>query len=132
MIAVDSNIFMRWLLNDDKDQADAIAALVRKFEKGGERLWASDTVIAEVVWVLESVYAVSPKDVSQYIESLLDVQTFEFENRERLLRAVELYRAHQVDFIDCYIVASAKDKGIATVVSYDRDFRKMPIKAIRP
>lgn len=132
MIAVDSNIFMRWLLNDDKEQADAIAALVRKFEKGGERLWASDTVIAEVVWVLESVYDVSPKDVSQYIESLLDVQTFEFENRERLLRAVELYRAHQVDFIDCYIVASAKDKGIATVLSYDRDFRKMPIKAIRP
>ena len=132
MIAVDSNIFMRWLLNDDKEQADAIAALVRKFEKGGERLWASDTVIAEVVWVLESVYDVSPKDVSQYIESLLDVQTFEFENRERLLRAVELYRAHSVDFIDCYIVASAKDKGISTVVSYDRDFRKMPIKAIRP
>ena len=132
MIAVDSNIFMRWLLNDDKEQADAIATLVRKSEKDGERLWASDTVVAEVVWVLESVYDVSPKDVSQYIESLLDVQTFEFENRERLLRAVELYRAHQVDFIDCYIVASAKDKGITTVVSYDRDFKKMPIEAIRP
>ena len=132
MIAVDSNIFMRWLLSDDKEQADAIAAMVRKFEKGGERLWASDTVVAEVVWVLESVYDVSPKDISRYIESLLDVQTFEFENRERLLRAVELYRAHQVDFIDCYIVASAKDNGITTVVSYDRDFKKMPIEAIRP
>ncbi len=132
MIAVDSNIFMRWLLNDDKEQADAIAALVRKFEKDGERLWASDSVIAEVVEVLESVYDVSPKDVCRYVESLLDVQTFEFENRERLLRAVELHRAHQVDFVDCTIVASSKDEGIATVVSYDRDFRKMPIKAIGP
>lgn len=132
MIAVDSNIFMRWLLNDDKEQADAIAAMVRKYEKGGERLWASDTIVAEIVWVLESVYEVSPKEVSRYVESLLDVPTFEFENRERLLRAMELYRAHEVDFIDCYVVASAKDKGIGEVVSYDRDFRKLPIKAVRP
>ena len=132
MIAVDSNIFMRWLLGDDKKQADAIAALVKKYEKRGEHLWASDMVIAEVVWVLESVYSIPPKAVSQYIESLLDVETFEFENHERLLRAVELYRAHEIDFIDCYIVAAAKDKGLATVVSFDRDFKKMPIEMIRP
>ena len=132
MIAVDSNIFMRWLLGDDKEQADAIAALVKKYEKSGEHLWASDTVIAEVVWVLESVYSISPKVVAQYIGSLLDVETFEFENRERLLQAVELYRAHEIDFIDCYIVASAKDKGLSAVVSFDRDFKKMPIETIRP
>lgn len=132
MIAVDSNIFMRWLLNDDKEQADAIAALVKKFEKSGDRLWAADTVIAEVVWVLESIYDVPAKDVAGYVESLLDVQTFEFENRERLLCALELYRAHGVDFIDCTIVASAKEKAIATVLTYDRDFKRMPIQAIRP
>ncbi len=123
---------MRWLLGDDKEQADAIAALVRKYEKSGERLWACDMVIAEVVWVLESNYDIPPKDVAQHIESLLDVETFEFENRERLLRALELYRAHEVDFIDCYIVASARDKGLASVLSYDRDFDKMPIVKIRP
>ena len=132
MIAVDSNIFMRWLLGDDKAQADAIAALIKRYEKSGEHLWASDTVIAEVVWVLESVYDIPPKEVSQYIASLLDVETFEFEHRERLLQAVELYRAHQIDFIDCYIVASAKDKGMTSVVCFDRDFKKMPIETIRP
>ena len=132
MIAVDSNIFLRWLLNDDEAQADAIAVLVRKFEKSGEHLWAPDTVIAEVIWVLESVYDVSPKEASRYVESLLDVAVFEFENHERLLRAVELHGAHEVDFIDCYIAAAAGEKGISTVVSYDRDFRKLPIKAVRP
>lgn len=132
MIAVDANLFLRWLVEDDKSKADAFARLIKKTQKAGEFLWVSDLTIAELVWVLESYYRIPIQEITGHIESLLDMPVFVFENRDRLLRSMELYRAHQVDFIDCYIAAAALDRGLDAVASYDQDFDRLPIKRIQP
>ena len=50
MIAVDTNILARYLLNDERKQAQIAAAIV----EGDEDLTAPVTVFLELVWVLES------------------------------------------------------------------------------
>lgn len=132
MIAVDANLFLRWLLEDDKKKAQAFAKFIRKTEKAGESLWVSDLTVAEMVWVLESYYRVPVQEITANIEAILDMPVFAFENRERLLRTMELYRAHHVDFIDCYLAAAAMDRGFTAVASFDHDFDRLPIKRIQP
>lgn len=132
MIAADSNIFLRWLIGDDKAKADKISRLLKKTEKGGGQIWVSDLVMGEVVWVLQRFYQLKPAEAAEMVEPLLDAPMLNFENRDRLMRTLELFRAHEVDFTDCYIAACALEKGLDSIVSYDRDFEKLPVKRMEP
>lgn len=132
MITLDTNVFLRWLLDDDQRKSAAISALFKKAEKGEEQIWVPDLVIAEVVWVLRSFYKVKAKDAADMAESLVNTPSIEYENRDRLMDAIALLHAHQVDFADCYIAATAAERGIDAVASYDRDFDRLPVKRLEP
>ena len=56
MIAVDSNVLVRFLVLDDAKQAARAAALIRANE-----IWVSKTVLLETEWVLRSLYGFSPE-----------------------------------------------------------------------
>ena len=58
MIALDTNVLVRFLVEDDKAQAAAAAALVKRSIAAGEALFVADVVLCEVVWVLEVAYKV--------------------------------------------------------------------------
>lgn len=132
MIAADSNIFLRWLVADDKAKADAIGEFLKRAEKTGEPIWVADLVMGEVVWVLQRFYKLNPEDVVDMVGQLLNTPMLSFENRERLMESLELFRMHGVDFTDCYIAASAQEKACDGVLSYDRDFCKLPVKRLEP
>ena len=132
MIAADANIFVSWLVEDDKAKADAVARLLKESEEAGRQLWVSDLVMAEVVWVLQRLYRIKPALVAEMVEPLLDAPMLEFENRERLMRAVTLYGNHGVDFADCYTAAAVAERKLEGVLSYDRDFDRLAIKRMEP
>lgn len=132
MIAADANIFVRWLMEDDKAKAEAVGRLLKKSEDDGQHLWVSDLVMAEVVWVLQKVYRVKHAIVAKMVEPLLDAPMLDFENRARLMRAVTLYGNHGVDFTDCYIAAAIAERKLDGVLSYDRDFDRLAVKREEP
>lgn len=132
MIAADTNLFIRWLLNDDHAQADAVARLFKHAEKTNDPIWVTDIVIAEVVWVLQRLFRLKPPQVAQMVEPILAAPMFDIENRDRLMTAMELFSAHGVDYIDCYVAAAALEKGLAGVASFDADFDRLPVRRITP
>ena len=80
MKALDTNILVRFLVQDDKKQASTVLQLFSEAEQMNQPLYVPLLVILEVIWVLQSAYSVSRQDIVMAISSLLQIPLFEFEN----------------------------------------------------
>ena len=122
---VDTNIFLRFLVNDDPTKADACEMLFKKAAAGKVSLFTTDMVIAEIVWVLESYYELSKDDVRDKVEKILNTKNLECPNKSLILNALVTYAEKNVDYIDAYNGFILKNAGIVDVYSYDKHFERL-------
>ena len=102
---VDTNLFIRYLTNDDPIKADRVEKLLEEAAKGQVKLVTTEMVIAEIVWVLESSYSLKNREIAPLIRSILATPGIEVINSAQVSRALELYVSVNVDFIDGYVAA---------------------------
>ena len=79
-----------------------------------------DLILAEVAYVLESYYEAPRRQVAEALRSILAFRAIRLVDSPLLLRAVELYEVHSLDYADAYLVASAERTGVGVVASFDR------------
>ncbi|MDZ4377272.1 MAG: type II toxin-antitoxin system VapC family toxin [Xanthomonadaceae bacterium] len=114
MIAVDTNVILRRLLQDDPIQSARVDVL---FEKK-TLILVTDVVLAEVAWTLSGKrYAASRDDVVAAITSLFEEPNVQFENRDVVWAALRDYAevpaiktangTRTADFADALIVRKA-------------------------
>jgi len=125
---VDANIFLRFLTQDNPDKARACLELFRQADRGEVTLFTTETIIAEIVYVLSSprLYRLSREDIRKRLVPLLTLGGLRIPSRQTVLRALELYEAHPVDFEDALAVAHMEHHSIEEIISYDRDFDRFP------
>lgn len=130
----DTNLFLRYLTNDVPQQADAVEGLLRRAAAGEVTLVTSSMVIAEIVWVLETVYGLSRTSIAEKVLAILNTPGLEVPEAEILLQAVIWYAEQNVDFADAYNGAWMLAQGIDTVCTFDRrHFRRLPgIMVLQP
>ncbi|HBI15593.1 MAG TPA: PIN domain nuclease [Desulfobulbaceae bacterium] len=114
---LDTNIFLRYLTNDDPIKADRVEQLLRRAASGKVLLTTTELVMAEIIWVLESYYEVSREQIAEQVRAILATEGLETVNGDLVGQALEYYLADNVDFVDGYIAALMKKKGIAEVFS---------------
>ena len=130
---VDTNIFLRFLVNDIPQQADACEAIFRKAVAGEEALYTTDMVIAEIVWVLESYYDLSRSEIRTKVEKILNTQNLTCDSKETIICALVLYDEKRIDYIDAYNACIIKIKGIGEIYSYDKHYDRLSwLKRIEP
>ncbi|GLI37213.1 type II toxin-antitoxin system VapC family toxin [Geobacter hydrogenophilus] len=117
---VDTNLFIRYLTNDDPAKADRVEKLLDDAARGDIALVTTEMVMAEVVWVLESAYGLKSIDVSPLIRGILATPGLEVINAPLVSRGLEFYETHSIDFIDGYIAAVMEKQGITELYSFDR------------
>lgn len=117
---VDTNLFIRYLTNDDPAKAERVEGLLREAAAGKVRLVTAEMVIAEVVWVLESSYGLKSAEVAPLVRAILATSGLEVLNAPLVARALEHYEASNIDFIDGYIAAVMEKQGISELYSFDR------------
>ena len=117
---VDTNLFIRYLTNDDPEKADRVEKLLVQAKSGTLNLVTTEMVIAEIVWVLESFYELTPKVIAPLIRGILATPGLEVINGPLISRALELYEGQNVDFVDGYIAAVMEKQGISVLYSFDR------------
>lgn len=117
---VDTNLFIRYLTNDDPAKADRVEKLLDDAARGEVALVTSEMVMAEVVWVLESAYGLKNIGVAHLIRGILATPGLEVINGHLVSRGLEFYETHNVDFIDGYIAAVMEKQGITELFSFDR------------
>ena len=117
---VDTNLFIRYLTNDDQAKAERVEKLLREAAAGKVRLVTAEMVIAEIVWVLESSYGLNSAAVAPLIRAILATPGIEVLNASLVARVLEHYAAKNIDFIDGYIAAVMEKQGITELYSFDR------------
>lgn len=109
MIALDTNVLARYLLNDDPKQASAAAALLRK----QETFTAPITVILELVWVLQ-VNDCSREEIAKGLRALLGLPNFKPKEFESLACALGWFD-DGMDFADAlHLALSLEDASFCT------------------
>jgi predicted nucleic acid-binding protein len=118
---VDTNVLVRHLTGDPPE----MAARATEFLETATELLLTDLVVAETVYVLESFYETPRDQVVEAIRSLIVFDSVVCVDAALLLRAVELYEVHRIDFAEAYLAACAESSGIASVASFDRSFDRV-------
>lgn len=121
---IDTNIFLRFLLADNKKQHRLAKKLFQKAEKGKISLWTTDIVILEIIWTLDSFYHLPVLEIQNSVSSLMALKNLKIKNKKLLLQALDYFVNKKVDFADAYnfLLAKVEKKKI---VSFDRDFDKL-------
>lgn len=120
MIAFDTNVLLRLLLNDDAHQAAQAQSLLERAIAVADRILLPDIVLCEMEWVLESVYEFPKARIAETLLRLLDAEEFAFANRPAVVRAVASYQKGAADFSDYLIGESATVAGASTTYTFGR------------
>lgn len=131
---IDTNLFIRYLTNDDTQKADAVEALLEDASLGKIKLTTAELVIAEVVWVLESAYGLKNVAVAPMISAILATPGLHVTNKAIIAKALPLYSELNIDFVDAYIAALMEKLDISEIYSFDKKHisRVGKIKRLEP
>ncbi|EOS81796.1 hypothetical protein C817_00525 [Dorea sp. 5-2] len=115
MHLIDTNVILRFILNDNIEMAERSAEVI---ESGA---YTKPEIIAEVVYVLKSVYSTPKSKIKSIICGLSDI--IKIENSECVIYAINLFASTSLDFVDCLLVAYQKLND-ETVFTFDRKLNK--------
>jgi predicted nucleic-acid-binding protein len=116
---IDTNIFLRYLTNDDPVKTGRIENLFKQAERKMFTLTTSHLVIAELVWTLESYYRLQPLFIEETILKIINTPFIELPNEDLILQALDLYVIKNIDFIDAYNAIFMRESGITQIYTYD-------------
>lgn len=128
-VLLDTNVLVRHLTGDPPEQA----ARATSFLSEKQDLVVPDLVIAEMVYVLESVYGAARLTVAAAVRSVLTFDSIHVADEQLLLRTVEVYELGRLHFAESYLVAMAERSGIGTIASFDRSIdRVATVRRVEP
>lgn len=122
MIALDTNVFVRFLVNTpdgDTDQVRRAREVVTAAEFRGEDILLTHVVLVETVWVLRKVYKVPKRDVIASFREVVASDGFVIEDPVALEAALTAWEAGKGDFADYLIRVRSRALGAATVYTFD-------------
>ena len=119
MIALDTNVLVRFLVEDDQAQSAAAATLIEETISRGEGLFVSDIVLCETVWVLTASYRVKKPAVVGILRELLRAKQLTFSTPDFLSRALNAFASGRGDFADYLIREHARAADCDLVFTFD-------------
>jgi predicted nucleic-acid-binding protein len=120
VIGLDTNVVVRYLAQDDARQAAAATRLIEGSLSAEARGFISIVTLAEVVWVMSSIYGASRAAGADIVEGLLTAPQLTLEKADVLWRALRAYRDSKADFSDAVIAELGRDAGCSKTVTFDR------------
>ena len=125
---IDTNIFIRVLEHEDKKIFDECYKILNLVKDSKIKACISTTVLAEIVWVLDSVYNEPKSKISKCIDGIVKLNNLKIKDEFNLSKTIDLFTNNSVKFIDALISSNSEIQSKKmTVVSYDRDFDKLGV-----
>jgi predicted nucleic acid-binding protein len=130
-VFVDANVFLRFLVEDDLQQARQAEALFNAAKAGKTELYCGPPVLFEVAWTLRGSYGQSRLQVLDVLRSLLAFPGLKMLDKDLVTKALDLAQAHGMEFADAYIAATALGAGIKLTTFNLKDFKACGVQ-LRP
>ncbi|ADG06881.1 PIN domain-containing protein [Kyrpidia tusciae] len=129
---IDTNFFLRLITGDPKEMSRDAWELVSLVDRGELKLRASSIVVAECIWVLESVYEYQAEQIAAALRKYVTSDVIDFEDKQVIEGALEDYERQGVDYIDAFVARKARLSPHPRVITWDRDFRRLDVEWSRP
>ena len=124
MIALDTNVLVRYLVDDDATQSGAARALIADLSPEAPGFVCRE-VLVELVWVLERAYGFSRDGIASVLEILFGTPALRIEVADDVVRAVYGYRRGGAEFADRMIAAAARRAGASALYTFDRQAARL-------
>jgi predicted nucleic-acid-binding protein len=125
MPALDTNVLVRYIVEDDARQLAAARRLISRCIAEGSTLFVPVTVVLELEWVLRSSFEFGKDDVLMALSGLFSAADLSFESERALEVALQLFRKGSADFADCLHVALATQAGEQPLWTFDKAAAKV-------
>jgi predicted nucleic-acid-binding protein len=119
MIGLDTNVLVRYLTQDDPDQAARATQVVERELTEEAPGFIGVVVLVETAWVLQRLYRASAEEIRETVTDLLGSRAIVVENRDVVARALAILKQDSCGFADAIIAASALNAGCSKVISFD-------------
>jgi uncharacterized protein len=129
---LDTNVILRYLLSDDPEQSRRAEVLMEKFESGNQRAELPGVVITELVWTLNKFYKVPRSEITEKLTHILDFRGVVTAEKKLLIEALALYSQSRADFVDCFLAAKSRRRGITVYSLDEEDFKKLGCQWEKP
>ena len=120
MLALDTNILVRLVTNDDPAQAQRVQEALDRELAAGRECMVGQIVLCELVWVLERLYGCSLAQCQQTVAALLAFAGLRFESMPVVLAAFKAWQQQGGDWADHLIGAQMQAQGCDAVLTLDK------------
>lgn len=124
MIGLDTNVLVRYIVQDDAKQSPKATRLIESLSVDAPGFVTIVSVV-ELVWVLSGCYSSTKREFCEVLETLLRTKEIVVERADTVWKAVRLFKEDKADFADCVIERSADEAGCSHTVTFDRDAAKI-------
>ena len=120
MLAIDNNVLVRLLVRDDEKQAKLADQCVAR------GTWVSHLVLAETMWVLDSVYARTPAQLAAALRLMLAHESLVLQDADAVSAALDHFETKPgLDFSDCLVLEIARKAGHLPLGTFDKALAKL-------
>ena len=124
MIGLDTNVLLRYLVQDDPAQSRRAAEVIERRLTREFPGFVSLVCILEIVWVLGSLYKRSRGEIADHVEMILAADTLEVQNEQEVYQAVIALRKGSGTFEDAVIGALGAWRGCSATLTFDQNAAK--------
>lgn len=118
MIGLDTNVLVRYIMQDDPKQSPKATRLIESLTND-QPGFVPLVAVVELVWVLSSSYALNRNEVAEALDLLLRSKEIVIDRAELVLQAQRRFAQGGADFADCLIERIAHAQGCDTTMTFD-------------
>lgn len=120
MIGIDTNVLVRYLVQDDPEQSAQSTLLIEQECNLSSPGYLSNIVLCELVWVLTGAYKYDKNLVIEVMEQILVTTELLVENENVVRKAINDYKIGSADFSDYLIVNNNQQSGCSKTYTFDK------------
>lgn len=126
MIGLDTNVIVRYLVQDDPAQSAAATRFIEQSVTPEQPGYITGITLCELVWVLAECYGADRARIKTVIEGLLSARQLVVEEADVVWNALRDWAASGADFSDALIGRIVVARGGGRIVTFDRAAAKLP------
>lgn len=118
MIGLDTNVVVRYLVQDEPDQSATASTVIDALTEKGPGFLSLVTVV-ELHWVLRRAYKISTARCAELVEGLLDARELRVD-QDSIVRAALTASSGGLDFAGAVIAELGRVAGCEHTVTFDQ------------
>jgi len=127
MKALDTNVLVRFLVNDDAEQAQQVYSMFKQAETQQQQLFVPILVVLETIWVLQAVYRIEDQVILTVLNDLLMMPILQFETQPAIHSFIAAATGNNFDLSDLLIAHSARGHSCESVLTFDKKAAKFAL-----